>query len=443
MGTLLNFVRGLVNSLFAHWADFFAETGEIGVVSGLTVLPTQVWLFASSFLPVLVVLRLTPSFFFELGNGIAPWVLAGFVACQKLLAALGIAISLSLIMRGSSLAYLVLGWLAAWVMGPVAGTLLGGSIAAIHAYLARKRRDAKTAPDAADNLIPDALPDDNEADEMESPQSLSAVHLSATFVLWAFFHEAAQNFQRFQHMGFATALSPIGRRLWGTLATRAAFLRRHLSLFNAEWVLGSYAVGAAAALEERKANGDAISDGEFAGAKTSIMASLDAIGNALVGGVLTALCVAVGTRLAQQFGVLGPVVFFLMQSVAVLGLALFCFQLGYRQTRYWATWARANDWLRAGLFGAMRLGTFVLGMLILVYADVRLPANATIAIGEAVIPLANIVNGIAPRWLPLLLVLWLWWQLRTQRTQPLGLFVVCVVLAFVGCWVLWQVGWLS
>ncbi|NJM26300.1 MAG: hypothetical protein HC859_13230 [Bacteroidia bacterium] len=121
------------------------------------------------------------------------------------------------------------------------------------------------------------------------------------------------------------------------------------------------------------------------------------LGDALVGGFITAVLVAMGSRLAQLNSLLGPVLFIICESAAVLGIALFAFQLGYRQTRHWATWARANDWLRAGLFGAVRLGTFVLGALVLGYAGIHLPQNASISIGDAVISLNPLVNSIAPR----------------------------------------------
>ena len=172
------------------------------------------------------------------------------------------------------------------------------------------------------------------------------------------------------------------------------------------------------------------------------MSSLGVLCDALVGGLITSVLVAMGSRLAQLNSLLGPVLFIICESAAVLGIALFAFQLGYRQTRHWATWARANDWLRAGLFGAVRLGTFVLGALVLGYAGIHLPQTASITIGDAVISLNPLVNGIAPRILPLLLVMWLWWQLRYKRANPLVLLFVCIVLAFGVCWVFSKFGWL-
>lgn len=456
LGTLLNFASGFVNTILAHWSDLFAETGEIGVVSGITILPSQVWLFISSFLPVLLLLRVDTALLFQIADAIPAWLQIALVACQQLLAALGIALSLSLIMRGSSVAYLLLGWLASLTIGPLPATILGGSVAAIHAYLARRRqpvRDRAATPDpartlsgalggAVEALIPDVMPSDDSEDDLESPQSLSILQLSSSFILWAFFHNAAYNFERFQNLGFALALAPIGRRLWGTVEARAEFLRRHLTLFNTEWVLGSYIVGASAALEERKANGDAMNNSEFAGAKTSVMASLDVLGNVLMGGLVLALAVAIGAEIARTNGALGGVLFLVMASTAVIGIALFCYQLGYRQVRYWATWARVNDWLRAGLFGALRLGTFVLGALIVPYAGVHLPRGAAIHIGDASIGLGALVDGIGPHILPLVAVIWLWWWLRHRRANPLTLLFICVAVAFIACWLFSRFGWL-
>ncbi len=449
LGTLLTFASGFVNTILTHWSDLFAETGEIGVVSGIAILPSQVWLFISSFLPVLLLLRVDTALLFQIAESIPPWLQIALVACQQLLAALGIALSLNLIMRGSSIAYLLLGWLASLAIGPLPATILGGSIAAIHAYLARRRQPVRDAapgttrtPSVIDALIPDVMPSDDSEDDIESPQSLSIMQLTSSFILWAFFHNVAYNFERFQNLGFALALAPIGRRLWGTVEERADFLRRHLTLFNTEWVLGSYIVGASAALEERKANGDAMNNSEFAGAKVSFMASLDVLGNALMSGLVIALAVAIGAQIAKQNGALGGVLFLVMGSTAVIGIALFAYQLGYRQVRHWATWARLNDWLRAGLFGALRLGTFVLGALIVPYAGVHLPIGATIRIGDATIALSALINGLGTHILPLGLVLWLWWWLRYRRINPLTLLFICVAVAFVACWLFGRLGWL-
>ena len=51
LGIVINFARGVVNSVLTHWADYFADRGEASIVGFVNVLPTQVWLFLISFFP--------------------------------------------------------------------------------------------------------------------------------------------------------------------------------------------------------------------------------------------------------------------------------------------------------------------------------------------------------------------------------------------------------
>ncbi len=436
LGGLLHFLRNIGNTMLAHWADYFADGGEFAAISVINVILAQAWLFALSFIPALLLLRLDQSMVLDALRDIPAWVQQTLQLSQYLLAALGIAMSLRLIMQGSAIAYFVLGWLVAQWLGLVPATMFGASIAIVHAYLARKRMESNK-----DMLVPDALPSDQSGDDLESPRTLSPASLASSFFLWMFFHDAGQNFERGQHMGFATALTPIGQQVSDTLLERAAFLRRHLTLFVSDWPVGGLLVGATAALEERRANGDAISEAEFAGAKTSVMASLSVLGNVVLIGVITRLFVAIGANLAQRPSLLGPLFFIIAESIVVLGIAVLCFQFGYRQTRHWAIWMRESDWLRAGLFGAVRLGTFVLGALLIVYVPLRMPETAHITIGEATLWLQPLLDQFAPHILSLSLTLWLWWQLRYRRANDMTLMLLCLFGAFALSYLASVTGW--
>ena len=436
LGALLHFLRNIGNTMLAHWADYFADGGEFAAISVINIVLAQAWSLAISFIPALLLLRLDQQLLLDALRSVPAWIQQAMQLSQYLLAALGIALSLRLIMQGSAIAYFVLGWLVAQWLGLLPATLFGAAIAVIHAYLARKRIEANK-----DMLVPDALPSDQMGDDMESPRTLAPTQLTSSFLLWMFFHDGAQNFERGQHMGFATALVPIGQQACNTVLERAAFLRRHLTLFVSEWPMGGLLVAATAALEERRINGDAINDAEFAGAKTSLMASLSVLGRVLLVGVVTRLFVAIGADLAQRPSLLGPLFFVLAESAVVLGIALFCFQLGYRQTRQWAMWASESDWLRAGLFGAVRLGTFVLGALLIVYVPLHLPASATITIGEAVLSLPALLDQFAPHILSLLFTLWLWWQLRYRRANDITLMLLCLFSTFALCYAASLIGW--
>ena len=438
VGILLNFMRGVVNSVLTHWADYFAERGDATVVGFINVGPTQMWLFLISFFPALFLLRLDPRALLEITATIPHWVQSALNLSQYLLAALGIALSLRLLMQGSSLAYFLLGWLGAQVFGLVPVTLLGASVALIHAFLARKRMET-----SHEMLISDTLPSDQVASTHSTAVQLTSNDLRLSLLLWVFFHDAGLNFERFQNMGFATALAPVAMRLYADTQERAACLRRNLTLFATEFSVGAALLGATAAMEERRANGDAINDAEMIGAKTGLMAALGVTGDAVVMGAITALGVAVGAALARQQSLLGPFLFVVFEAAVVLSIVWASFNLGYNSVRRIGAWASTNDWLRAGLFGALRMGTFMLGALVISYVPISLPAAAVIRIDLATIPLqAALLDSIMPHMIPLALVLGLWWLLRSRNTNPMLLLGVIIVVSVVACGLLRLLGWL-
>ncbi|MCL4506074.1 MAG: PTS system mannose/fructose/sorbose family transporter subunit IID [Chloroflexi bacterium] len=438
IGIVINFMRGVVNSVLAHWADFFADRGNAAVVGYVNVIPTQVWLFLISFFPAFFLLRFDAKTLLEITATIPNWVQSALNLSQYLLAALGIALSLRLLIQGSSIAYFVLGWLGAQIFGLAPVTLLGASIAIIHAFLARKRMES-----SHDTLITDTLPSDQTLDPNPNAPRLTGNDLRLSLLLWVFFHDAGLNFELSQNMGFATAMAPIASRLYGDVQERAACLRRHLTLFTTEFSVGALLVGATAAMEERRAAGEAISDAEIVGAKTGLMAALGVSGEALVVGGITALGVAIGAALARQQTLLGPFLFVVFEAAAVLAIAYASFNLGYTAFRRLDAWARANDWLRAGLFGAVRLGTFMLGALVLSAVPVGLPAAAVIQIDAARIPLqAALLDGIMPRMIPLAVTLGLWWLLRYRNINPMVLLGALIFAAVAAAGLLRLLGWL-
>ncbi len=446
IGMVLSFMRGLFNSVLAHWADDFAGRGDPSLVAFIAIAPAQLWLFATTFLPAFVMLRMSPSTLLDVAAAIPPWVQGALVLSQSLLAAVGIAMSLRILMQGSSAAYFVLGWLASPLFGLVPATLLGAGLATVHAFVARKRMES-----GQDTLITDAPPSDQSqpgdtaraSAPAAPPAALTASDVRFSFLAWVFFHDAALNFERFQNMGFAVAMAPVARRLYADAADRAACLRRHLALFATEFAVGSLLVGVSAALEERRARGDAISEAEFVGAKTGLMAGLGVAGDTLMTGVVTALGVAVGAALAMQHSLLGPFLFVIYQSAAVLLIAYASFRAGYAQASQLAGWARLNDWTRAGLFGALRLGTFVLGALVIHYVPVQLPPDAVIVIGDARIALQTaLFDRLLPGLPPMAVVAALWWLMRHRGVSPISLVGGVIVLSAVVCLAMQMLGWL-
>ena len=115
LGTIIFFTRMSVDAVFAHWADGRAEAGDIGGVARMNYVPSQIFLFVISFIPATVAVYAGSSVvsdWITWLNTNAPWVLTGFEIAGGLLPALGIAMNMRFIFRGTVAAYFFIGYLA-------------------------------------------------------------------------------------------------------------------------------------------------------------------------------------------------------------------------------------------------------------------------------------------------------------------------------------------
>ena len=139
LGTIIFFTRMSVDAVFAHWADARAEVGDIGGVARMNWLPPQVFLFVITFIPATVAVYAgAPVVSGAIDNlqANAPWVLKGFQIAGGLLPALGIALNMRFIFRGTVIPYFFIGYLisvaSAGAVNIVAIAIIGAALAVLH-----------------------------------------------------------------------------------------------------------------------------------------------------------------------------------------------------------------------------------------------------------------------------------------------------------------------
>jgi len=139
--------------------------------------------------------------------------------------------------------------------------------------------------------------------------------------------QASWNFERMQNLGVLYVLEPALCALYRDEELREAY-QRHMTYFNTHPYLASPVLGAAIALEQRRAQGQ---EGSFSveDFKAMTMAPYAAIGDALFWGGLRPLVACVALFFAVKGSLLAPVILLLLFNIPHLWMRLFGFIRGY------------------------------------------------------------------------------------------------------------------
>ena len=153
LGTIIFFTRMSVDAVFAHWADARAEQGDISGVSRMNWLPPQIFLFVISFFPAFFAVYLGSDVVknaIDYLNKDLPWILKGFEIAGGLLPAIGIAMNMRFIFRGTVWPYFFIGYYVSVLSGGgvniVAIAIIGAALAVLHVtFLGARQMESKGA----------------------------------------------------------------------------------------------------------------------------------------------------------------------------------------------------------------------------------------------------------------------------------------------------------
>lgn len=156
LGTIGFFSRMSVDITFVHWADDRAERGDVEGVARMNWLPGQLYVFLTTFFPVLILALAGSAALSELFRAIDPfsggsadwrWLRDWFIVAGSVLAAVGISINLNLILRGSTIPYFLIGFTISALSGVnlIAMAVLAGALAVLHIMFIRRQQDVSTS----------------------------------------------------------------------------------------------------------------------------------------------------------------------------------------------------------------------------------------------------------------------------------------------------------
>ena len=435
LGGLTWALRMSACSIIPHWADRFAEEGDIAGVARSNYIYSQPFLFIIYAVPVTLAAYLgTPAVQAGLDwvGANAGWVMNGLYAASGMLAALGIALNLKFLFRGNVWPYFFVGFIVTSFMEGDVNLLMLSIIAAAIAFFHVLFTEGIEREEEATEL-----------EEKEKPGLLTKRDVFNAWWRWLLFSHATYNWERMQGMGFAHSMTPIIKKLYSKKEDIVAALKRHLVFFNTQPDFGGIIHGVVISMEEQRAGGADISDDAINGVKTGLMGPMAGIGDTLQQGIVIPIALAIGMNIATggavgtatRGNILGPLFFFIIAAAFVWGFGWFIFWQGYKQGQTAVTNILKSGLLNRFITASGVLGNFIIGALTVEFVSLATPV--TLVIGGSTFAIQDILNSFMPNLLPLALVLLIWWLLAKKNVSPTLIMAIIIVVGVLGAYPIW------
>lgn len=241
---------------------------------------------------------------------------------------------------------------------------------------------------------------------------------------------SSMSFERLESFGFCLSMLPVAKKLYPDADQRKEMLRRHASFYNTEPQIGAIVNGMTLGLEEKKANGEPI-DGETINTlKVGLMGPIAGIGDSMIPGMLIPILLSIGMALAAGGNILGPLFYCIAWLAIILPGTWFLFLKGYQMG------SGSVEMLVSSKSTRLRealslLGVFVMGGVAASY--VKLDTGLEFITKDGVnIHVQQMLDGIFPQLLPLLVVLGTWYLMAKRGVSPVKAMVLLLVLAAAG-----------
>lgn len=241
--------------------------------------------------------------------------------------------------------------------------------------------------------------------------------------------QGAFNFETMQGMGFAWAILPVIDKLYPNEEDKIAGYKRHIGYFNSHpWLVGPI-FGIVASMEEKKANGEDISEENIQAIKGALMGPLAGIGDSLLWGTLRPIFAGVCASLALAGNSFAPIIFALGMNIIHFVLQYWGVTVGYNFADSFMD--KMEDLqIKVWMEAATILGLLVVGGLTATWLNVKTKLAYTV--GEATISVQSTLDNVLPKLLPLLCVLGVYALLRKGKSTTTVMIIICIVAFVLG-----------
>ena len=236
------------------------------------------------------------------------------------------------------------------------------------------------------------------------------------------------NYERQMNMGFLYGIAPTIDRLYPDVndpeqvAKRQEAYERHMAFYNCTPQTSAFVLGLASSMEEEDARDPENFDPETINAvKTSLMGPLSGIGDSFFQGTIRTIAFGLGTALAVQGSMLGPVLAMVISAAFSIPITWYAGKFGYKMGNSFL------DRLQSGtmekiMYACGIVGLMAIGGMVATLIGITTPLSFS---GGTVV-LQDILNGIVPMILDLAAVMGMYWLVK-HNVKTSWLLLICIV----------------
>jgi len=267
--------------------------------------------------------------------------------------------------------------------------------------------------------------------ETQDENAINARDLRRVF--WRSFQmEFSWNYERQMNLAFVYALIPVLKKLYPQKAALAAALKRHLVFFNTTPHIVTLLLGITTAMEEKNSQQQEMDGTAIDNVKASLMGPLAGLGDSFFWGTLRLIATGIGTSLALQGNILGPILFLLVFNVPHILVRWLFTRWGYVLGTGVLHRVQKSGMMESLTYGASIIGLMVVGAMAASMINVTIPIS--FGAGEAKTEVQGIIDNIMPCLLPLVSFGIVYWLLG-RKVKPLTIIGGMALVGILGSWI--------
>lgn len=250
---------------------------------------------------------------------------------------------------------------------------------------------------------------------------------------WQFFWrswaiQASWNYERQMDMGFLYGIAPTLDELYPDehdpvqVEQKKEAYERHMAFYNCTPQTSAFVLGLASSMEEQyAADREHFNPDTINAVKTSLMGPLSGVGDSFFQGTVRVIAFGLGISLAKQGSILGPVLAILISLIPAWFVTWFGGKLGYTMGSKYLTKLQSGNLMDQLMYVCGVVGLMVIGAMVASMVGITTP----IAFTSTGLVLENILDGILPQALSLLVTMTMYFLVR-RRISTGWLLLICI-----------------